>query len=83
MLGDPQECRNHALLCREHASNATDPLVRKAYLSVANKWDQLADEIDQAKIVLLAINMVGAKTMSAPSASFAPDGQEEVKAPPP
>jgi hypothetical protein len=55
MLGDPQECRNHAVLCRELASNATDPLARKAYLIVADKWDQLADEIDQAKIVLLAL----------------------------
>jgi len=83
MLGDPQECRNHAVLCRELASNATDPLARKAYLIVADKWDQLADEIDQAKIVLLALNMVAAKPMSAPSASFAPDGREGVKAPPP
>ena len=73
MLGDPEEYRNRAVLCRELASNATDPLARKAYLSVANKWDQLAEEIEQAQIVLLAINMVGGKTVSVPSALGTPD----------
>ena len=73
MLGDPQEYRNRAGLCRELASDATDPLARKAYLSVADKWDQLAEEIEQAKIILLAINMVGGKTVSAPSAFATPD----------
>jgi hypothetical protein len=81
MLGDPEEYRNHAVLCRELASNATEPLARKAYLSVANKWDQLADEIDQAKIILLATNMVGAKTLS-PSAFITPDQEGSDPSPP-
>jgi hypothetical protein len=66
MLGDPQECKDRAAKCRELAAHAIDPLARKAYLGVADKWDLLAEEIRQAKSVLTAINMA-AKSAFDPS----------------
>jgi hypothetical protein len=64
MPGDPQQCRDQAARCRELAARATNVLARQTYLSVADKWDALAEEIIQAKLVLTAINMVGGDNSS-------------------
>ena len=77
MLGDPQECKDRAAKCRELAAHAIDPLARKAYLGVADKWDLLAEEISQAKSVLTAINMA-AKSAFDPSV-LTPPGVETAK----
>ena len=77
MLGDPQECKDRAAKCRELAAHTTDPLARKAYLGVAEKWDLLAEEISQAKSVLTAINMA-AKSAFDPSV-LTPPGVERQK----
>jgi hypothetical protein len=59
MIGDPEECRKRAAECRELAANTTGPIARDAYLHLAGKWDELADEIIRTKHVLMAINMAG------------------------
>jgi hypothetical protein len=66
MLGDPQECQDRAARCRELAAHTTDPLARQAHLAVAKKWDELAQEIYQAKAVLMASNMVADKSAANP-----------------
>ena len=50
--------------CRALAANAQGPVVRRAYLGVAEKWEALATEIEQAKMVLMAVNMVWPKSAS-------------------
>jgi hypothetical protein len=77
MIGDPQECKDRAARCRELAAQATDLLSRSAYLGVATKWEALAEEISQAKAVITAVNMAGARDFS-PSALTSPD-VEKVK----
>ena len=42
MLGDPEECRQRAAQCRALAADAQGPVVRRAYLGVAEKWEALA-----------------------------------------
>jgi len=64
MLGDPKECRERGAQCRALAADAQGPVVRRAYLGVAEKWEALANEIEQAKMVLMAVNMVWPKSAS-------------------
>ena len=71
MLGDPNECRQQAVQCRALAADAQGPILRRAYLGVAEKWEALAHEIEQAKMLLMAVNMVGesASESSSPKGS--------------
>jgi len=64
MLGNPKECRERGAQCRALAADAQGPVVRRAYLGVAEKWEALAIEIEQAKMVLMAVNMVWPKSAS-------------------
>jgi hypothetical protein len=59
MIGNPDDCRKQAAKCRELAVSAPGPIARDAYLSLAAKWDELADEIIRTKHVVMAINMAG------------------------
>jgi hypothetical protein len=64
MLGDPEECRQRAAQCRALAADAPGPILRGAYLGVAEKWEALAHEIEQAKMVVMAVNMASPKSAS-------------------
>ena len=64
MLGDPKECRERAAQCRALASDAPGPVLRRAYLGVAEKWEALAHEIEQAKMLVMAVNVASPKSAS-------------------
>jgi len=64
MLGDPKECRERAAQCRALAADAPGPVLRRAYLGVAEKWEALAHEIQQAKMLVMAVNMASPKSPS-------------------
>ena len=64
MLGDPQECREQAAQCRALAAHAPGAVLRRAYLGVAEKWEALAHEIEQAKMLVMAVNMASPKRAS-------------------
>ena len=68
MIGDPQFCRKQAKKCRSLAATAADPLAQKTYASIGEKWAALADEIANAKAILLALNMTASHTWSVPAA---------------
>jgi len=76
MLEDPQECKHQAARCRELAAQTTDPLARKAYFGVADKFDALAEEIRQANVILMALNIAGGKERSLRPASENPEPPE-------
>jgi hypothetical protein len=42
----PEECREHAQQCRQHADDA-DTGLRDNFLSAAEVWDQLADQLER------------------------------------
>jgi len=58
MLRDPKECRQEAAQYRALAADAPGPVLRRAYLGT-EKWEALAHEIELAKMLLMAVNMVG------------------------
>ena len=62
MLGDPNECRQQAVQCRALAADAQGPILRR---------EALGHEIEQAKMLLMAVNMVGksASESSSPKAA--------------
>ena len=69
MIGDPQFCREQAEKCRSLAAPAADPLAQKTYASIGEKRAALADEIENPKAILLALNMTASHTWSVPSAA--------------
>jgi hypothetical protein len=70
MIGDPQFCRERAEKCRDLASTASDPLAQKTYASIGEKCAALADEIENAKAILIAVNMAASDTWSGPGAAM-------------
>jgi hypothetical protein len=52
MLGDPKECRQHALNCMLLAKQATDAIAKDTFLNLAQAWARLAVELEQAEAVI-------------------------------
>jgi hypothetical protein len=49
--GDPEECRQYVARCRELADETNDPLLKKAYLDLAQSWSRLADELERVRVL--------------------------------
>jgi hypothetical protein len=49
MVGNPQECREHAKECLEQARSAPTLLVMTKFENLAHLWLRLADEIERAE----------------------------------
>ena len=45
--GDPEECRQYVARCLADETN--DPLLKKAYLDLAQSWSRLADELGESE----------------------------------
>ena len=52
MVGNPQECREHAKECLEQARSAPTLLVMTKFESLAHLWLRLADELESLEAVL-------------------------------
>jgi hypothetical protein len=59
MMGDSKECLQYAENCRELASRATDLLLKQTYLNLASRWTDLAEEIERARTLRIALAAIG------------------------
>ena len=64
MPGDPKEARAHAANCRQLAETASSPTVQKTFADLANQWNRLANELDDAYALLNALNELDLKSWS-------------------
>jgi hypothetical protein len=49
MPDDPDECRMRAHRCIEVAADTADPDLKKKFTDLAEKWNQLATDIEAVK----------------------------------
>jgi hypothetical protein len=56
MPGDPKEARAHAVNCTQLAETASSPTVQKTFADLADQWNRLANELDDAHALLKALN---------------------------
>jgi hypothetical protein len=71
MPGDPKECRQHARNCMVLAKEATTAQSKQTFHNLAQSWTRLAAELEQAQVLLDALNGVESKRSpeSAPSSN--------------
>jgi hypothetical protein len=60
MPGDPKECRQHARRCAELAIISTTPEAREQFLSLEKSWMRLAADLENAKVVIAALDEMDA-----------------------
>jgi hypothetical protein len=58
MPGDPKECREHADYCRRLAKSATSASGRYSFLDLADTWERLASELENAQAFLRAMEEI-------------------------
>jgi hypothetical protein len=78
MPGDPKEARAHAANCRQLAETASSPTVQKTFADLANQWNRLANELDDAYALLNALNELDLKS-SSEADSLLPDKSDPKK----
>ena len=52
MLGDPKECRQHALACVRLAQTSASPQAREQFANLARTWIRLADDLETTLALL-------------------------------
>jgi hypothetical protein len=65
MPGDPKECRLHAMNCLQLSEEAIDPKLKQTFVDLAQHWNKLAVELEDAQVLLNTLNALGLKTDSA------------------
>lgn len=68
MPGDPKECRERAANCRRLAES-DGPSTRQTFLSLADSWERLASELENAQCFLQAMTAIEPEHLSDPSPS--------------
>jgi hypothetical protein len=56
MLGDPKECRQHALECVRLAQTSPSPQAREEFANLARTWIQLADDFERTQTFIDAVD---------------------------
>jgi hypothetical protein len=56
MPGDPKEARAQAASCMRLAKTSSNPPVQKIFADLADQWNSLANELDDALALLKALN---------------------------
>jgi hypothetical protein len=67
MPGDPKECRENAIRCREMATRATSALARETFQNLADSWERLALQLENAQVFVKLMRATEAKRAFAPS----------------
>jgi hypothetical protein len=65
MPGDPKEARAQAANCTQLAETASSPTVQKTFADLADQWNRLANELDDAHALLKALNELDLKEATA------------------
>jgi len=61
MPGDPKEARAHAANCTQLAETTSSPTVQKTFADLADQWNRLANELEDAHALLKALNELDLK----------------------
>jgi hypothetical protein len=57
VLGDPKQCRLHALHCTEMAAIVKTQQLKAALLQLASTWVQLAESLEKTQALLYEHNV--------------------------
>jgi hypothetical protein len=66
MPGNPVECREHAVNCRQLAESAGGDAARETFLNLAATWERLANELESAQVFLRAMDDIQRAEVSTP-----------------
>jgi hypothetical protein len=69
MPGDPKECRNNAVCCREMAARATSAAAKGTFENLADTWERLAMDLQRAQLFLEAMNAIETEKPPEPAAA--------------
>jgi len=58
MPGNPKECRQHAGNCRRLASESLTVSGRNTFLNLADHWERLAAELENAELFIKAMQEI-------------------------
>jgi hypothetical protein len=73
MPGDPKECRQHAANCMQLAGSATSPNLRRSFIELANHWNNIAAELDDAQSLINTLNQLDLSGPTRPDHSVPAD----------
>ena len=65
MPGDPKEARAHAANCTQLAETTSSPTLQKTFADLADQWNRLANELEDAHALLKALNELDLKEATA------------------
>jgi hypothetical protein len=74
MPGDSETCRARALRCLEVAEKAPTPDDRREFLTFAESWERLANEIERNECLVTLIDELAAKNLT--NENTQPDSDE-------
>ena len=69
--GDPKQCQRQAARCRELAAHAPNAVSRATFANLAETWDRLAAELENAQRLLDAIDSIEVEKLPEPAATGA------------
>jgi hypothetical protein len=58
MLGDPKECRLHAMNCMQLIEDTANPEMRRIFVDLAHHWNRIAIELEDAQVRLDALTQL-------------------------
>ena len=58
MLGDPVECREHAVRCAQLATQANTEMLKAHFVELSRTWEILANEFERDQSLAIASNDV-------------------------
>jgi hypothetical protein len=64
MPGHAEACRAHAIRCFEVADKTRAPEDRQEFLSFAESWERLADEIERNEFLIALIDELATKNLT-------------------
>jgi uncharacterized protein Yka (UPF0111/DUF47 family) len=64
MPGHAEACRAHALHCFKVADKTRTPEDRQEFLSLAESWERLADEIERNEFLIALIDELATKNLT-------------------
>ena len=70
MPGDPKEARAHAANCTQLAETTSSPTVQKTFADLADQWNRLANELEDAHALLKALNELDLKEATTSDGNF-------------
>ena len=79
MPGNPTEAREHAANCFRNAETAASPTVQKTFFDLADQWNRLARDLEDALSLLAAVTALDSNPRSevdllTPGAGKQPEG---------